>query len=467
LVAEKVGARRFASGRFIGKEFMKGRGLLFAAIVLAALTGTLYWSNHRKPAASSAASAAEASPKILDVKPAEVASITISKPGAADLTLAKNDSGKWQITSPKPLKADQDAVSSLLSTLSPLDSDRVVEDKAADLSPYGLAKPAVEISLTEKNKKSEELLLGDDTPASSGAYAAVKGDPRVFVIASYHKSGLEKSVNDLRDKRLLTFDSEKLSRVELTAKKQTIEVGRNKDQWQILKPKPLRADQPAVEDLVRSLGDAKMELGAADDEKKDMSAFNTGTPVGTAKVTDVAGMQELQVRKNKDDYYAKSSAVAGVYKVLSSVGTSVDKSLEDFRNKKVFDFGFADPEKIEIRDGAKSTFLTRNGSDWWSNGVKMDEGNVSTLVADIRALTATKFPDSGFTTPSIEITVTSDTGKRVEKVQIAKNGDNYVAKRENEPALYELSATAIKDLQDARAGLKPAAPPPAPAPKKK
>ena len=149
------------------------------------------------------------------------------------------------------------------------------------------------------------------------------------------------------------------------------------------------------------------------------------------------------------------------------MGTSVDKSLEDFRNKKVFDFGFADPEKIEIRDGAKSTFLTRNGSDWWSNGVKMDEGNVSTLVADIRALTATKFPDSGFTTPSIEITVTSDTGKRVEKVQIAKNGDNYVAKRENEPALYELSATAIKDLQDARAGLKPAAPPPAPAPKKK
>src|SRR5205823_4556222 len=228
----------------------------------------------------------------------------------------------------------------------------------------------------EKNKKSEELLLGDDTPASSGAYAAVKGDPRVFVIASYHKSGLEKSVNDLRDKRLLTFDSEKLSRVELTAKKQTIEFGRNKDQWQILKPKPLRADQPAVEDLVRSLGDAKMELGATDDEKKDMSAFNTGTPVGTAKVTDVAGMQELQVR---------------------------------------------------------------NGSDWWSNGVKMDEGNVSTLVADIRALTATKFPDSGFTTPSIEITVTSDTGKRVEKVQIAKNGDNYVAKRENEPALYELS----------------------------
>jgi Domain of unknown function (DUF4340) len=446
---------------------MKGRGLLVAAMVLAALAGTLYWSNRRKPAASSLTSAAaESSPKILEVTPAEVSGITISKTGAPVLMLSKNEAGKWQITAPKALAADQDSVASLLSNLSPLNSDRLVEERAADLNAYGLAKPAVEISLTEKNRKSEDLLLGDDTPTGSGAYAALKGDPRVFIVASYHKTGLDKTESDLRDKRLLTFDSEKLSRVELTAKKQTIEFARSKDQWQILKPKPLRADQSAVEDLVRSLGDAKMELSAAEDEKKEASAFNAGTPVAAAKLTDLAGTAELEVRKNKDDYYAKSRGVAGVYKVLSSVGTSLDKSLDDFRNKKLFDFGWADPEKIEIHDGAKSTFLTRSGSDWWSSGVKMDEGNVGTLVADVRDLTATKFPDDGFTTPSIEITVSSDGGKRVEKVQIAQNGDRYVAKRENEPALYELGATAVKDLQDAAAGLKPAAPP-KPEPKKK
>ncbi len=436
---------------------MKGRGLLVAAVVLAALGGTLYWSNHRKPSTSSMTSAAESSPKILDVKPADVTGITISKAGAPDLTLAKNEAGKWHITAPKLLPADQASVSSLLSNLSPLTADRLLDEKAADLNAYGLGKPAAEISITEKNKKSEELLLGDDTPTGSGAYAALKGDPRVFIVASYHKTGLEKAENDLRDKRLLTFDSEKLGRVELTAKKQTIEFGRSKDQWQILRPKPLRADQTAVEDLVRSLGDAKMELNATDDEKKDVSAFNSGTPVATAKLTDVAGTEELELRKNKDSYYAKSSAVEGVYKVSSSVGTSMDKSLDDFRNKKLFDFGWADPEKVEIHDGAKSTFLSRSGSDWWSNGTKMDEGNVGTLVADLRDLTATKFPDQGFTTPSIEITLTSDSGKRVEKAQIAKNGDDYVAKRENEPALYALSATAVKDLQDAAAGLKPAA----------
>lgn len=98
----------------------------------------------------------------------------------------------------------------------------------------------------------------------------------------------------------------------------------------------------------------------------------------------------------------------------------------------------------------------------------MDERSVSNLVSDVRDLTATKFPYSGFTTDALDVTVTSDNGKRVEKVVIAKNGDRYIAKRENEPPLYELGATAITDLQKAAADVKPApAPPPASAPKKK
>ena len=180
---------------------MNGRGLLVAAIVLAALGGTLYWSNHRKPSTSSMTSAAESSPKILDVKSADVTGITIYKAGAPDLALAKNEAGKWQITAPKRLPADQDSVSSLLSNLSPLTADRLLDEKGADLNAYGLGKPAAEISITEKNKKSEELLLGDDTPTGSGAYAALKGDPRVFIVASYHKTGLEKAENDLRDRK--------------------------------------------------------------------------------------------------------------------------------------------------------------------------------------------------------------------------------------------------------------------------
>jgi hypothetical protein len=67
--------------------------------------------------------------------------------------------------------------------------------------------------------------------------------------------------------------------------------------------------------------------------------------------------------------------------------------------------------------------------------------------------------ETGFAASVLDVTVTSDGGKRVEKVMISKNGENYLAKRENERALYELNASAITELQKSAADLKPAPPP--------
>ena len=438
---------------------MKLRGLIVAAVVLAGLTGTLYWSNHHKPSDTTEASA-DVAPKILAVKEADISRFDLKKDGAEQVGGERNSSGQWRITSPTPLPADQSAVSSLLGTFSSLNSERLVEEKASNLVPYGLDAPKLEVDLSEKDNKTQKLLLGDETPAGNGIYAKLDGDPRVFTIPKYDKTSIDKSANDLRDKRLLTVDSDKISQVDLVAKKQEIAFGRNKDEWQIVKPRPLRADGTAVDELVRALTDAKMELDASDDPKKDASLFSAAAPVATAKVTAESGTQELQVRKNKDDYYAKSSVVEGVYKVPSALGQALDKNLDDFRNKKLFDLGSDDPNKIEIRDVTKSYFLTRSGEDWWSGSAKkMDAGTVQELIDKLRDLSASKFVDSGFTTTLIDLTVTSNDGKRVEKVAISKAGDDYIAKRENDTTLYQLDSKAVDDLRKSADDVKPAAAP--------
>jgi hypothetical protein len=438
---------------------MKIRGLIVAAIILAGLTGALYWSNHHKPADTTEASA-DVPPKILAVKEADISRFDLKKNGAEQVGAERNSAGQWQITSPATLPADQSAVSSLLGTFSSLNSQRLVDEKAGNVATYGLDAPKLEVDLTEKENKTQKLMLGDDTPAGNGIYAKLDGDSRVFTIPKYEETSIDKSASDLRDKRLLTVDSEKISRVDLISKKQEIEFGRNKEEWQIVKPKPLRADGTQVDELVRALTDAKMDLAASDDQKKTASAFAAGTAIATAKLTTESGTQELEVRKSKDDYYAKSSAVQGIYKVPSTLGQALDKNLEDFRNKKLFDLGFDDPNKIEIRDGTKTYFLTRSGEDWWSGSAKkLDAGAVQELIERIRDLSASKFVGSGFTgAPVVDVTVTSNDGKRVEKVAIAKVGDNYIAMRENEPALYQIDSKLVDDLTKSAAEVKPAAP---------
>src|SRR5271170_6342536 len=99
---------------------MKINSLLVAALVLLALTGVLYWSNHRKPAADAVKVSADTPPKILTLAQADITKVDIRKKGGDEVTLTKNDAGKWQLGGAKPLRADQNEVSGMLSTLSSL-----------------------------------------------------------------------------------------------------------------------------------------------------------------------------------------------------------------------------------------------------------------------------------------------------------------------------------------------------------
>ncbi|MGO9097071.1 MAG: DUF4340 domain-containing protein [Bryobacteraceae bacterium] len=439
---------------------LRMRGLWMAVALLALLAGGLWWSN-RKEAEKAKKGGPQPAAKITDIPMEQMQKVEVRRPGG-ETTVLEMKSGKWRITAPQPLAADEEASSSLVSSAATLSADRVVEEKATDLSFYGLEKPAVEAIVTKKDGKTLHLLLGDDTPSGNDSYASLQGDPRVFTIYSYVKTALNKNSNDLRDKRLLTFDSDKLSRIELTAKGQTVEFGKNnQSEWQILKPRPLRADGGNVELLLAALKGVKMDPSvSAEDAKKAAAAFASGAPMAEVKVTDAAGTQQLQIRRDKDkNYYAKSSAVEGVYKIQPEEGERFDKGLEDFRNKKVFDFGWNEVSRIEVREGAKQTVYQKAGEKWMLAGKEMDSGSTQAMLEKLRGLEAVKFPETGFTTPALELVVVSSTGKQVERVALAKSGSDWLARRENEPSLYQLDGKVVDELQKAIAGVKAAAPP--------
>jgi hypothetical protein len=302
---------------------MKIHRLVIALFVLLVLAGIFYWSEYRKPNRATAKVSAEAPPAILKLDRAAITRLEIKKKHAVPILLSRSASGDWQISGPKPLRADPNAVSRMLSTVSSLNSTRVIEERATDLKPYGLDPPAAEVDITEKNDQTQKLLLGDDAPVGGTAYAMLASDPRIFTIESFSKG-------------------------------------------------------------------------------------------------------------------------------------SIDQSLDGLRNRKLFDFGFNDPNQVGLHSGAKNYLLTRNGQDWSSAGRKMDAESVRLFISKLSGLAASQFADSGFTRPTIDATVTWDDGKRVEKVLISKSGNGYLAKRENESELYRLTPGSVDDLQKAAEAVKPA-----------
>ena len=438
---------------------LRMRGLLIALAVLVALAGGVYWSNKAKEA-DAKKPPADAPPKVLDLQGNPVAKIEIRRTGG-ETTVVERKGDKWTLTAPRPLAADQEAVGSALVTLTALNADRLIEAKASDPGAYGLAQPAIDVAFTQKDGKSRQLLIGDEVPTGNGYYAKLADDPRIFSIASYSKTSLDKTEKDLRDKRLLTFDTGKLSRIEIAAKGPAFELGKNnQNEWQILKPKPLRADGGLVDELIGKLQDAKMDPSATDeDARKAASAFASAAQLAVVKVTDAAGIQQLQIKKDAEhNYYGRSSVVEGVYKLTPGVGSAFDKSLEDFRNKKLFDFGWTEPTRVDVRDGAMSASYQRAADKWTFGGKQMDASSVGAVVDKLRDLTAAKFADKGFSTSFIDLTVTSNDGKRVEKVSLSKTGNDWFATRESEPIVYQLDANVVDELRKTIASVRGAAP---------
>lgn len=437
-----------------------GRRLGIAAVLCAALGGLVYWSN-RQQKAEEDKPAKDAPPRILTVSEDAIQQFSIRRRGAEPVVVSRlGDAPQFAITAPEKLATDRDAVVAVVNNLSTLNADRVVEEKAGDPTTYGLANPSLIFEVKKRDGKTSTLNFGDETPTGGSVYLMLAGDPRVFTVPSSIKTALDKGAQDLRDKRLLTFDQDKLSRVELESKKSSVEFGKNnQNEWTILKPGPLRADGWQVEELIRKLKDAKMDAAAsADDAEKAAAAFAAGTPVATAKVTDASGTQTLEVRKSKEDYYAKSSAVSGVYKVAADLGAGVDKSAADFRNKKLFDFGFSEPSKVEVKQGDKTAAYGKSGEKWFAGPKALDSTSVQNLIDKLRDLAAEKFVEGGFGAPAMEITVVSNEGKRTEKVSISKSGESYLAKRDNEPAVYQIEPKIVDGLMQAAKDVKEAQP---------
>ena len=85
----------------------------------------------------------------------------------------------------------------------------------------------------------------------------------------------------------------------------------------------------------------------------------------------------------------------------------------------------------------------------------MDAVAIQNLIDKLRDASATKFVDSGFTTPVTEITVVSNDGKLTEKVSISQSNNMYYARRDGDATIYQMDSMVVDDIRKAASGIQP------------
>lgn len=446
---------------------MKLRGLLIAAILLAALAGTLYFVERRKEGKTSDTSspATKTEEKLFAIKSEDIQQITLQPAGGEKVKLERAGD-KWKIVEPRELPADDSAISTLLGTLSGLYVSETVEEKPASLKEYGLDPPQATVEFAAKSGGRQTLLLGENAPAGGSVYAKSASQPKVVAVGSYVKSDLTKSLFDLREKSVLKFDTATASRAWVQNKSGKFELAKVEDQWQLASPVKARADQSAVNDLLRQVADAKMQAVEADDTGKaagQEAKLGLNSPEIVFKVQDSAGLHELRVSAEKSGKrYARSAARPTLFTVASELATQLGKPHSDLRNKDIFDMDTWTVSHLEASLPEGRLVLDKESGNWKGSDPKKapDSSAVSDALEKLKALRANSFPPLaspakyGFDKPVLRVHVVWGEKKRKETVEVGQAGDKAYARREGEPAVYEVATDALKSAREALNKLK-------------
>lgn len=109
--------------------------------------------------------------------------------------------GEWFLEGNDSFKADREPVESLIRATITAYPDSFEEEKAADLSPYGLSRPKARVALSD-GKKTEEIAYGDSLKQEKDGliYAAMTGKPQVLSVRKRLLDDLPKTKDEFRQK---------------------------------------------------------------------------------------------------------------------------------------------------------------------------------------------------------------------------------------------------------------------------
>ena len=435
------------------------RGLtstLALVVVLGGLVAYIYFVDSKRPAGG-----ADAKEKPITVEAEQIEEFQLQSASGEKSRVTKSGDA-WKIVEPEAADADSTAMSTLSSQLTSVEVQRVVDENPGDLKQYGLNPPRIDLGYRLKGEKEfKHLFVGDKTPTGGDLFAKTPDKNRVFLIASYFDSTLNKTPFDLRDKTVLKFDREKADGLLLIKGTKEMQFSRMGTDWKISRPVAARGDYAALEGLLTRLSSAQMDK-IVSAEPKDLKEYGLDKPSQMATV--IAGSSRASLlfgNKTEGGLYAKDASRPMVFVVEPTFAADLDKDISEFRRKDMFDARAFNANRIELHRGAETMILekTKAGDqDVWKNatGQTVETAKVEDLVTKLSGLRAQSFENGvhpSLKTPVLTATVRFNENK-TETVTLGRSGIDVMGNRSDEPGTAKLEPFGFDEVMKAIDALK-------------
>jgi hypothetical protein len=443
---------------------MRGlRSTIALLVVLIGLGGYIYFvTNKRTPG--------DSGPKkeqvFAGVEADKIEELKI-KSEKGDVTSLKKNGDKWEIVSPQPLPASESDLIGLTSALGQMEVVRVVDENPTDLKEYGLEQPRIEVDFKSRDgKPSGRIAFGDKTATGGNMYAKRNDDKRVFLVADFQDSSLNKSTFDLRDKTLIKIERDKVDSVTIDSGGKSVVLAKEGSDWKLTRPVAARADFSAVDGLVGRIESAQMKsVESSEVAPADLKKYGLDKPDVTVTLGQGSARAVLAFggKSGEDAVYARDLSKPAVATVDNSLAQDLKKPPEDFRRKEAFESRAFNMTRVEFMRGADTVVFERvkgtgeNPVDSWKrvspNPGEPDKSKVEAMLAGLADIRATTFTDTiaktGLDKPTMTVGVKFDEGRKEEKVSFGRSGSDVYALIPGQPGAAKIEAEKFDEASKA------------------
>lgn len=340
---------------------------------------------------------ARASRLFADLAEADIQVITLS-PRLGEALRLERDARGWWIREPLDFPADRAQADGLAAKLASLSSPGPFEDPAP-LAEYGLDEGSALRVAFEAGDRRHQLAVGDEAPVGGRRYLAAEGG--IHSLPSSDLSIFEKSLDDLRDRKILDFDAASIQRLELGWPGGGVLLQRSPDAegeaasgWRIVSPIEARADAGAVEDLLSDLSFLRAEAFVDAPSDADLAGFavpalrlTLGAGESLPPLSLVVGGVDAEGRR------LLRVTGPGLYGISDARFDELPRELFAYRHKQLADFPPYEADQLELyfqQPGSDPVVITarRESGSWSASPEPIDPKRITALLSEFSHLQA-------------------------------------------------------------------------------
>ena len=385
-----------------------------------------------------------------------------------DAMTIESADGKWRLTRPAALAADTETLTDFFDKLSAAKVKEFVADAPRALEPFGLERPLrVEIHTgKDKERATKSVLFGRVDSAKKGVYAMRPGESTVLLVPEEVWNVVPRTVATARNKSVIDFDRDKVSRLELTSGKGAVTLARDKDAWRITAPEAWPADPTEAGAILFKLRELKAQAFLSEDAsgvahflaKPEIRVSLTEGGSTAAKTLLLAPSPER--RGGQPSAYAAIAGRGPVVLVDAKALGDLSRSVTDLRDHALLSgFEVKDVQRMRVRAGGRSALVERSGASDWKTLEPKRGAAKSTKVEDLlytlRALKWKEIAAPGGREPAryglepavMEVTLYRADGTEIGTVLIGKKeGEREYVKTKAAPEIYAVDPKQLGEL---------------------